>query len=62
MWLENLNTVLDDNKIFCLNNGESIKLNEKTKIIFETDDVSFTSPAFISRCGVVFIDKVIGTE
>ena len=39
IWIENMNTVLDDNCTLCLPNGERIKLNPTTmRMIFEVQD------------------------
>lgn len=35
MWIENLNTVLDDNMTLCLANGERIKLRPQLRMLFE---------------------------
>jgi len=58
LWIENLNSVLDDNKTLCLANSERIKLTENMRFFFETDDLQNSSPATISRCGVVFFEEI----
>lgn len=39
LWIENLNTVLDDSMILCLGNGERIKLKPSMKMMFEVADL-----------------------
>ena len=59
-WVENLNSVLDDNKKLTLITGESLPLTEYTRMIFESNSLQHCSPASISRCGMIYMqDKMI---
>lgn len=53
-WVENLNSVLDDNKSLTLPNGEHLDVPDNLKIVFEVDSLKHTTPATVSRCGIVW--------
>jgi len=56
MWIESLNTVMDDNKILTLASNERIPLNPTMRMLFEIANLTYASPATVSRAGILFIN------
>ncbi|KAB8342928.1 hypothetical protein FH972_022525 [Carpinus fangiana] len=55
-WVENLNSVLDDNKLLTLPNGERLVLPPNVRILFEVESLKYATLATVSRCGMVWFN------
>ena len=59
LWIESMNTVMDDNKMLTLISGERIALPPMVTLVFEVQDLAVASPATVSRAGMVFFDTCV---
>jgi len=62
-WAENLNSVLDDNKLLTLPNGERLAVPQNVRMMFEVETLKYATLATVSRCGMVwFSEETIDDE
>ena len=53
-WAENLNSVLDDNKLLTLPSGDRLKIPPNVRILMEVDTLRHATLATVSRAGMVW--------
>lgn len=58
-WAENLNSVLDDNKLLTLPNGERFQIPPNVRLVFEVDSLKSATLATVSRCGMVWMAETV---
>lgn len=54
-WIESMNSVMDDNRVLTLANGDRINLYGNMRMLLEIRNLQFATPATVSRGGVLFI-------
>ncbi|XP_067892376.1 dynein axonemal heavy chain 11 [Heterodontus francisci] len=56
MWIESLNTVMDDNKVLTLASNERISLTPSMRLLFEISHLHAATPATVSRAGIIYVN------
>lgn len=56
MWIESLNTLMDDNKVLTLASNERIALTSSMRLLFEIANLRTATPATVSRAGILYIN------
>lgn len=56
MWIESLNTLMDDNKVLTLASNERIALTKEMRLLFEISSLRTATPATVSRAGILYIN------
>ena len=56
-WAENLNSVLDDNKLLTLPSGERLSIPPNVRIMVEVESLQYATLATVSRCGMVWFSS-----
>ena len=56
VWIESMNTVMDDNKTLTLVSNERIPLSDAMRMVFEIHTLKNATPATVSRAGILYIN------
>ena len=57
VWIESMNTVMDDNKVLTLVSNERIPLSDAMRMVFEINSLKNATPATVSRAGILYINE-----
>uniref|UniRef100_A0A3Q3AWS9 Dynein axonemal heavy chain 11 n=1 Tax=Kryptolebias marmoratus TaxID=37003 RepID=A0A3Q3AWS9_KRYMA len=57
MWIESLNTVMDDNKVLTLASNERVQLTPSMRLVFEISHLKMATPATVSRAGILCVNQ-----
>lgn len=58
MWIESLNTVMDDNKVLTLASNERIALTKEMRLLFEISNLKTATPATGNQLNLLIIKKL----
>ncbi|CAB1116950.1 unnamed protein product [Ectocarpus sp. CCAP 1310/34] len=62
VWIESMNTVMDDNKVLTLVSNERVPLSDAMRMVFEINSLKNATPATVSRAGILFINETATRE
>ena len=56
MWIESLNTVMDDNKVLTLASNERVPLTPSMRLMIEISHLRYANLSTVSRAGILFVN------
>jgi dynein heavy chain len=57
VWIESMNTVMDDNKVLTLVSNERVPLTDAMRMVFEINSLRNATPATVSRAGILYVNE-----
>ncbi|XP_068137634.1 dynein axonemal heavy chain 5-like isoform X2 [Hyperolius riggenbachi] len=55
-WTDNFNSVLGEEKVLHLSNGDHLEVPGNLQLIFETTDLQMASPATLTKAGILYVE------
>ncbi|KAL7344864.1 dynein heavy chain [Encephalitozoon intestinalis] len=56
-WIEDFNSILDENKLLCLSSGERIRIPDHYRFVFESTSMENITPATLTRVFLVHMEE-----
>lgn len=56
-WIEDFNSILDENRLLCLSSGERIRIPDHYKFVFESTSMEKLTPATLTRVFLVYMEE-----